>query len=216
MSKRLWAGIPLFIIIIFLPKVTHAALFEQLAVSPVALSMGNAVTAYPPGAMAIHYNPAGLSNIPGTRYDNALVFTETYRVVRLEQAIDPETGKLWAPFGGYFNKGIDPLGGTKGKQSSGFMVIPIIDYEIPYLAGASMGISYKSPEPSYSRWTFGFGQYAPFAAGLKNSENSSLSLLGQKAFFLRMILAAPAVAYKLSDTVSVGFVGGAWCITLQI
>ena len=204
MSKRLCACIPLFIVIVFSPIATHAALFEQLAVSTVAGSMGNAVTAYPPGAMAIHYNPAGLADIPGTRYDNALAFTHTYRVVRLKQAIDPETGKLWAPFGGYFNKGIDPLGGKKGKQSSGFMVIPIIDYEIPYLAGAAMGISYKSPEPSYSRWTFGFGQYAPFAAGLKNSENSPLSILGQKAFFVRFILAAPAVAYRVSDTVSVG------------
>lgn len=181
----------------------HAALFEQLAVSTAASAMGNAVTAYPPGALAVHYNPAGLSTIPGARFDNGLVFTITNREVEFRQAIDPLTGELWAPFGGWFNDGKDPLDGAKGEQQSGYMVIPIIDYEIPYLAGAAMGISYKPPEKD-SRWTFGFGQYAPFAAGLKNEGGSPLSILGQQAFFLRMVLAAPAVAYKLSDTLSVG------------
>jgi long-subunit fatty acid transport protein len=204
--QKLWQRGYLLVVILFLtaPPVSHAGLFEQLAVSTMGSSMGNAVTAYPPGTLAVHYNPAGLADIPGTRYDNGLVFTNTYRVVKFHQGIDPQTGKPWAPMGGFFNNGRDPLDGARGKQSSGYMVIPIIDYEIPYLAGAAMGISYKPPSPAYSRWTFGFGQYAPFAAGLKNQTGSPLSILGRKAFFLRMILAAPAVAYRLTDTVSVG------------
>ena len=39
----------------------HAALTENLAVSPVAMSLGNAVTADPPGLDSIHFNPAGLA-----------------------------------------------------------------------------------------------------------------------------------------------------------
>lgn len=198
------------LLLLIVPDVLHAGLFEQLAVSPAASAMANAVTAYPsaPGGLTVHYNPAGLASIPGSQFDNGLVFTHTYRTVRFKQAIDPLTGKPWAPFGqipfkGFYN-GIDPLDGKKGKQSSGYMVIPIIDFDLPYLAGAGMGISYKPSDPAYSRWTFGFGQYAPFAAGLKNSKGSPLSYLGEKAFFLRMILAAPAVAYRVSDTLSVG------------
>jgi len=200
-------SLPILLFLIALtaaPDAVHAGLFEQLAVSTMANSMGNAVTAYPPGAMAVHYNPAGLANIPGSRFDNALAYVNTYRTVKFHQATDPETGELWAPFGGFFNNGRDPLDGKTGKQSSGYMVIPIVDIEIPYLIGAAMGISYKPKQPEYSRWTFGFGQYAPFAVGLKNSKGSPLSYLGRQAFFLRMILAAPSVAYKLSDTVSVG------------
>jgi long-subunit fatty acid transport protein len=192
------------ILLLSAPEQIHAGLFEQFAVSTKASSMGNAVTAYPPGAMAVHYNPAGLANIPGSRFDNALVYTNTYRRVKFSQADDPNTGKPWAPMGGFFNDGKDPYDGTSGRQSSGYMVIPIIDYDIPYLVGAAMGISHKPADPAFSRWTFGFGQYAPFAAGLKNSKGSQLSVLGRKAFFLRMVLAAPAVAYKLSDTVSIG------------
>ncbi|MBN2299429.1 MAG: outer membrane protein transport protein [Deltaproteobacteria bacterium] len=184
--------------------VVYAGLIEQLATGAGPLSLGNAVTAYPggSGAMAVHYNPAGLSRL-GTRFDNGLAFAVTERTVRFTQAIDPETGELWAPFGGWFNEGIDPIAGVEGKQQSGYMVIPIIDYEIPYLAGAAMGISYQPPGQD-SNWTFGFGQYAPFAVGLKNHSGDPLSYLGRKAFFLRMILAAPAVSYKLSDTMSVG------------
>lgn len=181
-----------------------AGLIEQLAVSASAMSLGNAVTAYPggSGALAVHYNPASLSRL-GTRFDSGLAFTVSERTVKFTQGIDPETGELWAPFGGWFNDGIDPIAGTKGEQQSGYMVIPFIDYEIPYLGGAAMGIAYQPPGLE-SNWTFGFGQYAPFAVGLKNHSGDPLAYLGQKAFFLRMVLAAPAVAYKLSDTVSVG------------
>ncbi|HEY9029401.1 MAG TPA: hypothetical protein VIP05_34260, partial [Burkholderiaceae bacterium] len=40
----------------------HAALTDNLAVSPVAMSLGNAVTADPPGIDSIHANPAGLTH----------------------------------------------------------------------------------------------------------------------------------------------------------
>jgi len=186
------------------PSSIWAALYEQLVTSPLAASMGSAVTAYPPGALAIHYNPAGLANIQGTRFDNGIGFVSTYREVTLKQAIDPDTGKPWAPFGGWFNNGVDPLNGSKDKQESGYMIIPYIDYAIPYLITPGMAVSYKSPEPKYSRWTFGFGQYAPYGAGLKNSSNDPMSLLGEKAFFIRMSFITPAIAYRLSDTVSIG------------
>src|SRR5208283_2936669 len=137
---------------------------------------------------------------------NGLGIVETYREVTFRQAIDPITGKLWAPLGQNnipeFNNGIDPLNGAKGKQSSGFMIIPYIDFDLPYLFTPSMGISYKPPEPQYSRWTFGFAQFAPFGAGLKNEANSPLSFLGQEAWFVRMSFLTPAIAYKFSDTVS--------------
>jgi long-subunit fatty acid transport protein len=192
------------ILMLYYPAILSAALYEQLVTSPLASSMGSAVTAYPPGAMSVHYNPAGLATIPGTRFDNSIGYASTYREVSYHQAIDPQTGKPWAPFGGWFNKGIDPLSGTKGKQSSGKMIIPYIDYEIPYLITPGMGISYKSPDPKYSRWTFGFGQFAPYGAGLKNLSSNPISYLGQSAFFIRMSFITPAIAYQLTDTISVG------------
>jgi len=186
-----------------LPIQARAALFEQMAMSPAANSLGNAVTAYPEGCggMAVHYNPALITAFDGARFDNALIFTVSQRKTYFELGDDPATGQPWTPFGDFF--GLDPLDGKSGELQSGYMVIPIIDHEIPYLAGAGMGITYKPPEPG-NRLTFGFGQYAPFAVGLKHHDQDPNSLLGEKAFFLRMVLAAPAVAYKVTDTFSVG------------
>jgi long-subunit fatty acid transport protein len=84
------------------------------------------------------------------------------------------------------------------------MVIPYVDLPIPALISPAMAVSYKPPDPKYSRWTFGFGQFAPFAVGLRNTKNSPMSLLGQKAWLMRMSFLTPAIAYKLTDTVSVG------------
>src|SRR5690349_9650707 len=53
-----------------LPMCAQAALTENIAVDPVAMSMGNAVTADPPGLDSIHFNPAGLSRLEkNTRSD---------------------------------------------------------------------------------------------------------------------------------------------------
>ncbi|MDX1497512.1 MAG: hypothetical protein R3352_08160, partial [Salinisphaeraceae bacterium] len=46
-----------------------AQLANNLAIDVRAMSMGHAVTADPPGIMAIHFNPAGLAKLDGRRMD---------------------------------------------------------------------------------------------------------------------------------------------------
>jgi Long-chain fatty acid transport protein len=53
---------------------SHATVHEQLAVSTKAMSLGNAVTAYPPGIMAIHYNPAGLSLLRDREFSVGIMY----------------------------------------------------------------------------------------------------------------------------------------------
>ena len=201
------AGFFLVIAVSLAPTRLHAGLFEQLAVSGRAMSMGNAATAYPPGPMAIHYNPAGLTQIEGTEFDNSIGFVYMQRTVKFTQG-RAENGEYWAPFGGYFNpknrpegEPKDPIAGEEGKVSNGYMVIPIVQVELPLLITPSMSYAHH---PVNSRWAFGFGNYAPFGVGLEHDSKDPLSYLGQKAFFLRMILAAPSVAYKVTDELSVG------------
>ena len=121
-----------------LPANSFAAGFEQMATGTAASSLGSAVTAYPEGsgAMAVHYNPASLSKL-GTRFDNMLLYGRMRRVVKFTQAIDPDTGEKWAPFGGWFNEGKDPLDGTEGRLASEYIHIPIIHLKLPYLAAVS-------------------------------------------------------------------------------
>src|SRR5690625_6316227 len=52
-----------------LPLVASAQLATNIGPDIRALSMGNAVTADPPGIMAVHYNPAGLAKLDGRRMD---------------------------------------------------------------------------------------------------------------------------------------------------
>ena len=202
------AGFFLVFALTLAPARLHAGLFEQLAVSGRAMTMGNAVTAYPPGTMAIHFNPAGLTQIEGSQFDNGIGFVLEQREVKFTQGRD-ENGNYWAPFGGFFNplnrpegEPKDPLAGETGKSTlSGYMVVPIVKLELPLLIVPGMGFA---THPRGSRWTFGIGQYGPFGVGLTHDRHDPLSFLGQKAFFVRLILAAPAVAYKVSDSLSVG------------
>ncbi|WP_254774164.1 outer membrane protein transport protein [Marinobacter sp. AC-23] len=47
----------------------QAQLAQNLTIHPKALALGNAVTADPPGIMAIHYNPAGLTKLEGRQFE---------------------------------------------------------------------------------------------------------------------------------------------------
>ena len=51
----------------------HAMLSQNVSVDLRALSLGNAVTADPPGIDSIPFNPAGLSKINGTQLDVQLL-----------------------------------------------------------------------------------------------------------------------------------------------
>ena len=52
---------------------TFAQLGANLSVDLRALSMGNAVTADPPGVNAIHFNPAGLTKIQGLQTEQQII-----------------------------------------------------------------------------------------------------------------------------------------------
>lgn len=47
----------------------QAQLAQNLTIHPKALALGNAVTADPPGIMAIHYNPAGLTKLKDRQFE---------------------------------------------------------------------------------------------------------------------------------------------------
>ena len=92
----------------------HATLTENLAVSPVAMSLGNAVTADPPGLDSIHFNPAGLAKIQAdTRSDT--IFGAVLRT----------TADFHQPAGfdvGGFTE--DPLAGTRSDHNKQAIFIP--------------------------------------------------------------------------------------------
>src|ERR1700759_3599512 len=99
----------------------RAALTENIAVSPVAMSMGNAVTADPPGLDSIHFNPAGLARITAnTRSDT--IFGAALRVTA--QFHQPDGFDI----GGWTE---DPLNGTHSDHNRQAIFIPIAGVPSP-------------------------------------------------------------------------------------
>ncbi|MFT3858043.1 MAG: outer membrane protein transport protein [Aquabacterium sp.] len=175
---------------------SHAALTDNLGTSVKAMSMGNAVTADPPGIDSIHFNPAGLTRLQGrVKQDN--FFGASVRVKsRLHQ---PEGFDI----GGWDQ---DPLAGRDTGPVRQKIYIPgigVSKFGLPAAVAAGMGFSYNAPG---SRWTFATGVYVPQAVGMDRTQNDNDpgSYDGNTMVIQRMVYLSPSVAYKVSDTLSVG------------
>ena len=68
------------ILVAGLSNFTHAQLGQDLSVDLRSLSLGNAVTADPPGISAVHFNPAALAKIDGLQTDVQGILT-TFLVI---------------------------------------------------------------------------------------------------------------------------------------
>ena len=195
-------------------QTARAAFFENIAVHAKAISLANACVAYPPGIMAIHYNPAGLSSMhDGQQVSMGLVTAEFALESRFDQ--DPEF-RDW--LGGSFDNADDPVSGHTGTTQGVHMYVPMlgdqdtdaIGLETPLgftLAAAPvpLGVSYRKPG---SRWTFAFGAYVPSLGGYYRSDDDPARYLGRAVSMQHIVYAAPSVSYRVTDTLSLGLTIG--------
>ncbi len=201
LMKRKRLGLIIFLwILLCLPRNGAAALFEQMAIETRANSLGNTVTADPQGVLSAHYNPAGLDRVRGLEMSMGISYIPVLNAKgTFTQAIDPATGKPWAPFGGWFNNGIDPLAG-KDSSTKPYVELPFLG-GLPMLAAPSMGIAYHGKN---SPFTFGVALYVPFGAGMEHTDpNDPYRFLGRKMSLLRMVT-APTISYRVSKSLSLG------------
>ncbi len=199
--KRLGFIILLWILVC-LPREGVAALFEQMVVETRAQSLGGAVTADPQGPLSAHFNPAGLDRVRGTELSMGFSWVPVMNIEsKFTQAVDPDTGKLWAPFGGYFNNGIDPAAGQESstKPSIEFPILGQLPFNI--MAGANQGIAYHAKGSSFA---YGFALYAPVAVGMEHTDpNDPMRFLGKRMSIVRLVL-APTISYRVTKTLAVG------------
>jgi long-subunit fatty acid transport protein len=174
----------------------RAALTENLAVSPVAMSLGNAVTADPPGLDSIHFNPAGLAKITSdTRSDT--IFGAALRT----------TAEFHQPAGfdvGGFTE--DPLNGTHSDHNKQAIFIPIAGVpspRLPFAAAAGLALSWHNEG---SPWTFATGTYVPQAVGIDRTKNPDdpARFDGKQVVIQRLVYLSPSVGYKVNDQFQVG------------
>ncbi|BBO68040.1 hypothetical protein DSCA_19700 [Desulfosarcina alkanivorans] len=180
-----------------LPTTVLAAFDEQLAIDPVAVSLANAVTAHPPGHMAIHYNPGGLSTLPDGKH-----FSAGASVVPVIEATssfiqDPE----FPGFMDTYREDIE-VNGKSGTSTSGFMFLPVYDQTIDFLGAPAYALSFRKPG---SRWTFAVGGYAPFGIGLTHGDADDPSVFGGKSVYHQhLIYFSPALSCQITPDLSVG------------
>ena len=179
-----------------LPGAADAALTENLAVSPVAMSLGNAVTADPPGLDSIHFNPAGLTKL-----------TSDTRSDTLFGAVLRSTADFHQPAGfdiGGFTE--DPLAGTHSNHNKQAIFIPIAGVpspRIPLAIAAGLGLSWHNEG---SPWTFATGTYVPQAVGIDRTKNPDdpARFDGKQVVIQRLVYLSPSVGYKFNDQLSFG------------
>ena len=187
-----------------------AMVAQNMSVDLRSLSMGNAVTADPPGINAIHFNPAGLTKIKGLQLDIQLLMADF--------AIEAD---LSAPKGfdvfGYSDDPIvcadvvdtEPLCSqfkTAHTEVAGVaLYLPFVDQVIKMPPGPitapTAGIAYKPPG---SKYTYANAFYAPMIAGYYREDKDPGVYMGKKVALERITYLSPSVAYQLTDNLSVG------------
>ncbi|TCM60232.1 long-subunit fatty acid transport protein [Acinetobacter calcoaceticus] len=190
-----------------------AQLGLNLSVDIRSLTMGNAVTADPPGISAIHFNPAGLTKLKGLQTD----------VQGIVANFDIQK-EFSAPAGyNVFGFSDDPLicndapdnpsslctdykGPVRGDVEYASLYIPFLKKTVdmgkgwPVIA-PSGGISYNPPG---SKLTFATAAYAPMVAGFGSENGNPGNYMGQQVAIERITYLSPSVAYEVTDELSIG------------
>ncbi|HCL39070.1 MULTISPECIES: OmpP1/FadL family transporter [Marinobacter] len=183
----------------------QAQLTQNLTIHPKALALGNAVTADPPGLMAIHYNPAGLTKLDGRQLEVNLLSIyldidadfyadedyEIFGISGLEK--DPLTGNQR-----------DPIANSSSHTNNVAIYVPgygILRMPPGPAFAPSAGISIKPPG---SKLTFANAFYLPMAAGFYRDKNDPGRYLPQAATLQRTTYLSPTVGYEINDEWSVG------------
>ena len=197
-----------------LSGVAQAELAQNLSVDIRSLSLGNAVTADPPGISAIHFNPAGLSHVRGLQTD--------LQGLMLGLNIERE---ISAPPGfnifGYSddpvvcNMPASPVGGNglcpdfkvgKSKVKSVSLYVPLLNKIVNMPAGLPVAIpfgavAYRAPE---SKITYANGFYAPLAVGFSQEKGDPGNFMGEIVSLERITYLSPSASYQVSDNLSLG------------
>ncbi len=174
----------------------RAAFIETIGTSPVAMSLGNAVTADPPGLDAIHFNPAGLTHIKGNTRQDTIFGASTKPYAHFTQPAGFDIG-------GFKD---DPLANTSTGPVRQAIYLPIVGppkARLPFGLAAGLGFAYHEEG---SPWTFATATYLPQAVGFDRSRdpNDPGRYDGRRVVIQRLVYLSPSIGYKASDTLSLG------------
>ncbi|WLQ15299.1 outer membrane protein transport protein [Hahella aquimaris] len=183
--------------------IASAQLATNLMVDPYALSLGNAVTAAPPGVASIHYNPAGLTKLKGRQL--AVTLMGVHANIQSD---------FYAPEG-YNVFGIDGVendpifdGDTVARSRTNTIALYVPGFGIqrlpkgPPALAPSVGFSLNPPG---SKFTFANLTYGPEILGYYRKKDDPARYLGKALSLQRFTYLSPSFGYEINDEWSVGF-----------
>lgn len=192
--------------------VARADLATNLSIDIRALSLGNAVTADPPGVSAVHYNPAALAKLEGRQLD--------FQIFSAAMSI---TSDFYAPAGyGVFGYSDDPVvcadrprdgedncrnfKSAHSEVAGISLYVPVLDdiVDLPEGLPAAAPLFGFSIKPAGSKFTFANAFYAPMVAGFYRKPGDPGNFLGEKAALERFTYLSPSIGYQVNDDLSIG------------
>ncbi|OUS29469.1 hypothetical protein A9Q99_08905 [Gammaproteobacteria bacterium 45_16_T64] len=160
-----------------------------------AISLGNAVTADPPGIDSIHFNPAGLTKLKGRQ--RQLKFIVGDIVVEAQFDSNPEYDALLAQYNLE-----DPMANSSSEVKNFALYLPGLGVtEVPVVAAPLGGASFS---PADSNITFATAAYAPLMLGYTREDDDIGRFYGASMGLSRITFLSPTIGWKVTDALSLG------------
>ncbi|MCK5792909.1 MAG: outer membrane protein transport protein [Ketobacter sp.] len=170
-----------------------------------ALSLGNAVTADPPGIDSIHFNPAGLARIKGQVLQLKMVAADFSVVMDIGDYVDARKNRLQEMEAtglfedGYFD---DEAHMSTSETEGAALMLPFFGLtELPAIAAPLGGASYSPPGKDV---TFATNVYAPMMVGFYRQEDDPGRFIGERMSLMHLTYFSPSFGLKVTDEFAVG------------
>jgi len=170
-----------------------------------ALSLGNAVTADPPGIDSIHFNPAGLARIKGRVLQLKMVAADFSVVMDIGDYVDARKNRLQEMEAtglfedGYFD---DEAHMSTSETEGAALMLPFFGLtELPAIAAPLGGASYSPPGKDV---TFATNVYAPMMVGFYRQEDDPGRFIGERMSLMHLTYFSPSFGLKVTDEFAVG------------
>lgn len=170
-----------------------------------ALSLGNAVTADPPGIDAIHFNPAGLARIKGRKAQLKVVGGQFSVQMEIGDYIEPRQNQLDAMRAtGLFDAAYfyDEAYNATSETAGASLMLPIFGMtDLPVILAPLGGASYSPPGQDY---TVATNVYSPMMVGFYREDNDPGRFIGQRMSIMQLTYFSPSIGINITDELAVG------------
>jgi len=170
-----------------------------------ALSLGNAVTADPPGIDSIHFNPAGLARIKGRVLQLKVVAADFSVVMEIGDYVDSRKNQLQEMEAtGLFEDGYfyDEAYMSTSETEGASLMLPVFGLtDLPAIAAPLGGASYSPPGKDH---TFATNVYAPMMVGFYRAEDDPGRFMGERMSLMHLTYFSPSFGLNVTDELAIG------------